>query len=152
MNYPRESPWLILPPDAHRVHPRRDAQARYEMMEDGRFFATIPSCEGLWADGDTLEATREQLQSVLEDWILIKARHGDRFPVIGGADINPQPAYAEPDKAGALGLDIPHEQLGCVSLSRVRLLCILRPVRQLRHLSNLFLGGRYLAACVPAIT
>ncbi len=42
-------------------------QARYELMEDGRFFADIPPCEGLWADGDTLEATREQLRSVLED-------------------------------------------------------------------------------------
>lgn len=49
--------------------------AHYEMMEDGRFFATIAPCAGLWADGDTLEQTREQLQSVLEDWILVKARH-----------------------------------------------------------------------------
>ena len=72
-------------------------EARYEMMEDGRFFAAIPSCEGLWADGDTLEGTREQLQDVLEDWILIKARHGDIFPVVAGVDINPRPAYAEAD-------------------------------------------------------
>ena len=72
-------------------------EAHYELMEDGRFFAVIPSCEGLWADGATLEGAREQLQEVLEDWILIKARHGDRFPVIAGVDINPQPAYAEAD-------------------------------------------------------
>ena len=72
-------------------------EARYELMEDGRFFAVIPHCEGLWADGDTLEAAREQLQDVLEDWILIKARHRDTFPVIAGVDINPQPAYAEAD-------------------------------------------------------
>ncbi len=70
-------------------------EARYELMEDGRFFAVIPPCTGLWADGDTLEGAREQLQDVLEDWILIKARHGDAFPVIAGVDINPQPAYAE---------------------------------------------------------
>jgi predicted RNase H-like HicB family nuclease len=74
-------------------------EARYELMEDGRFFATIPSCEGLWADGPTLEAARDELQDVLGDWVLIKARHGDRFPVIGGIDINPQPAYAETDQA-----------------------------------------------------
>ena len=71
--------------------------AHYEMMEDKRFFATIPACAGLWADGDSLEGAREQLQDVLEDWILIKARHGDAFPVIAGVDINPQPAYAEAD-------------------------------------------------------
>lgn len=72
-------------------------EARYELMEDGRFFAVVPACEGLWADGDTLEGAREQLQEVLEDWILIKARHSDAFPTIAGVDINPQPAYAEAD-------------------------------------------------------
>lgn len=72
-------------------------EAHYELMEDGRFFATVPSCKGLWADDGTLEGAREQLQDVLEDWILIKARHGDTFPVIAGVDINPQPAYAEAD-------------------------------------------------------
>jgi predicted RNase H-like HicB family nuclease len=72
-------------------------EAHYEMMEDGRFFATIPSCQGLWADGDTLEAAREALQEVLEDWILIRTRHGDALPVIAGLDLNPQPAYAEAD-------------------------------------------------------
>ena len=72
-------------------------EAHYELMEDGRFFATIPSCAGLWADGNTLEGAREQLQEVFEDWILIKARHGDAFPVIAGLDINPQSAYAEAD-------------------------------------------------------
>ena len=71
--------------------------ARYDLMEDGRFFAVIPCCEGLWADGDTLEGAREQLQEVLEDWILIKARHGDVFPVIAGVDIHPQAADAGAD-------------------------------------------------------
>jgi predicted RNase H-like HicB family nuclease len=72
-------------------------EAHYEVMEDGRIFATIAPCQGVWADGDTVEAARDELQSVLEDWILIKARHGDTFPLIGGVDINPQPAYAEAD-------------------------------------------------------
>ena len=72
-------------------------EAHYEVMENGRIFATIPPCKGVWADGDTVEAARDELQSVLEDWILIKARHGDAFPLIGGVDINPQPAYAEAD-------------------------------------------------------
>ena len=38
---------------------------------------------------------RINLASVLEDWILIKVRHGDEMPVIGGHDLNPMPAYAE---------------------------------------------------------
>ena len=74
--------------------------AHYEMMENGRFFATIPPLEGLWAEGATLEQSREELQSMLEDWIMIKLRFGDRdFPAINGIDLNPQPEYAETDQA-----------------------------------------------------
>ena len=71
--------------------------AKYELMENGRFFARIPECPGLWAEGPTLEECREELQSTLEDWIMIKLRHGDRFEVIEGVDINPQPDYVEAD-------------------------------------------------------
>src|SRR5216684_2830023 len=74
--------------------------AHYEMMENGHFFATIPPLEGLWAEGATLEQSREELQSMLEDWIMIKLRFGDRdFPAINGIDLNPQPEYAETDQA-----------------------------------------------------
>lgn len=72
--------------------------AKYELMENGRFFGSIPECQGLWAEGPTLEECREELQSTLEDWIMIKLRHGDQFEVIGGVDINPQPEYAEADQ------------------------------------------------------
>ena len=70
-------------------------EGHYELMEDGRFFAAIPSCEGLRADGEVLKGTREQLQDVLRDWILIKTRHGDVFPIIAGVDINSQAVDAE---------------------------------------------------------
>lgn len=71
--------------------------AQFERMEDGRWFGTIPLCPGLWADGDTQEKCREELESVLEDWILVKVRQGDTLPVIDGVDLNPQPLYAEAD-------------------------------------------------------
>ena len=71
--------------------------ARYELMENGRFFGSIPSCRGCWGEGATLEACRDDLQSALEDWILIKLRHGDQFEPIDGIDLNPQPEYAEAD-------------------------------------------------------
>ena len=71
--------------------------AEFEKMENGRYFGTIPQCQGLWADGDTVEATRETLREVLEDWILVKARFSDAMPVIDGVDINPQPVHAETD-------------------------------------------------------
>ena len=70
--------------------------AHYELMENGRFFATIPVLKGLWGEGLTLEACREELQSTLEDWIMLKVRFGDKdFPELGGIDINPKPEYAE---------------------------------------------------------
>lgn len=72
--------------------------AHYELMENARFFATVPPLEGLWAEGATLEESREELQSTLEDWIMIKLRLGDKdFPPLNGIDINPQPQYAEAD-------------------------------------------------------
>ncbi|GEM_PF-840559 len=71
--------------------------AHYELMENGRFFATIEPCKGLWAEGVTLEACRDELQSTLEDWIMVKLRHGDHFQVIDGVDINPRAEYAQAD-------------------------------------------------------
>jgi predicted RNase H-like HicB family nuclease len=69
--------------------------AQYEVMEDGRYFATIAQCSGLWAEGQTLEESRDALMSSLEDWLMVKMRHGDSFEVIDGVDINPKLEYAE---------------------------------------------------------
>ena len=71
--------------------------AEFEQMENERWFGAIPVCPGLWAEADSRETCRQQLQSTLEDWILIKVRHCDSMPVIADLDINPQPLYAEAD-------------------------------------------------------
>ena len=63
-------------------------EAHYELMENGRFFGSIPKCKGAWADGDTLEETRTELQSVLEDWILVGFKLGHKLPVIAGINLN----------------------------------------------------------------
>jgi predicted RNase H-like HicB family nuclease len=61
--------------------------AHYELMGNGRFFAIIPGLKGLWAEDATLEACREELQSTLEDWIMIKVRFGDQdLPVLNRSD------------------------------------------------------------------
>ena len=76
--------------------------AEFELMEDGRYFGTIPPCEGVWADGDTIEQTRETLREVLEDTIIVSYRHGLPIPVVEGWDINPKPLppeYAETHQA-----------------------------------------------------
>jgi hypothetical protein len=45
----------------------------------------------VWANADTLEACRDELQEVLEDWILIGVRLGHTLPVIDGISLNPAP-------------------------------------------------------------
>ncbi|MDP9254741.1 MAG: type II toxin-antitoxin system HicB family antitoxin [Verrucomicrobiota bacterium] len=72
--------------------------AHYELTENERFFATIPPLEGLWAEGVTLEGCREELQSTLEDWLMLGFRLGHEIPVVAGIDLNAKaPVHAEAD-------------------------------------------------------
>ena len=74
------------------------AQAHYELMENGRFFGSIPPCPGVWAEAATLEGCREELRTALEGWVLLGLQRGDALPVIAGLDLNPKvPAHAETD-------------------------------------------------------
>jgi predicted RNase H-like HicB family nuclease len=63
-------------------------KAHYELMEDGRFFATIPKCKGVWAEGKSLEKCREELRSTLEDWLLLGLQLGHTLPVLDGINLN----------------------------------------------------------------
>ncbi len=56
--------------------------ATYKILEDGSIFGEIPVVPGVWADADTLEARREELQEVLEDWLLLSIADHDPLPVI----------------------------------------------------------------------
>ena len=67
----------------------------FEEMEDGRWFGTIPPCECLWADGDTIEKCRDELESALEDWIIIRFKRDLDLPIIDGIDINQKTVHAE---------------------------------------------------------
>ena len=47
-------------------------RAKYEVLEeDGTFYGEIPGFDGVWADADTLEGCREELEEVLEGWIIL---------------------------------------------------------------------------------
>jgi len=64
-------------------------EAVVERLEDGTFFAKIPSCAGVWADGVNEEECLAVLQEVLEEWLLFKLRDGDKdIPLLGGVDLN----------------------------------------------------------------
>jgi predicted RNase H-like HicB family nuclease len=38
--------------------------------------------QGVWANADTLEACREELREVLEEWIILGLKMGHHIPVI----------------------------------------------------------------------
>ncbi len=52
--------------------------ARYKILKDGSYFGEIPTLNGVWANAKTLELCRHELQEVLEDWLLLKVRAGDK--------------------------------------------------------------------------
>ena len=74
-------------------------EAHYELMENGRYFGSIPSCRGAWGEGATLEEAREDLRAALESWIAVGLRHGHELPLVTGLDINVKAVaeYAEAD-------------------------------------------------------
>jgi predicted RNase H-like HicB family nuclease len=61
------------------------SKAKYEILpDDGTYYGRIPGFKGVWANAETLEGCRLELQSVLEDWILMAVRFNDRLPTING--------------------------------------------------------------------
>lgn len=63
-------------------------EAKYKLLEDGTFFGEIPSCPGVWSNKKSLEECREELQEVLEEWLIVKLRDRDPLPQLGGVDLN----------------------------------------------------------------
>jgi predicted RNase H-like HicB family nuclease len=57
-------------------------RATYEILSDGTFYGEITGFQGVYANAETLEACREQLQEVLEGWIVLGLRMGHSLPVV----------------------------------------------------------------------
>ena len=73
------------------------AQAVYDKLEDGTFAGRIPPCKGVIAFGKTLRECEDELHSTLEDWILVGLKLGHPLPVVGGIDLNREPARGQVD-------------------------------------------------------
>jgi predicted RNase H-like HicB family nuclease len=65
-------------------------QAKYEMLSDGTFYAEIPNLQGVYATAHSLEECREQLQDVLEGWIVLGLSLGHSLPTVDGIDLTPK--------------------------------------------------------------
>jgi predicted RNase H-like HicB family nuclease len=66
-------------------------QATYDKLEDATFVGRIPDCKGVIAFGDTLRECETELQSTLEDWILLGLKLGHPLPIISNIDLNKEP-------------------------------------------------------------
>ncbi len=64
------------------------AGAIMEQMENGHCFASIPQFPGVWSEAKTTEKCRVELAEVLEEWVILSLKRGDRLPVIGNYDLN----------------------------------------------------------------
>ena len=63
-------------------------RATYEILEDdGSFSGSIPGLEGVWANASTLEACREELEEVLEDWLMLSLARNLPIPAMGGIEL-----------------------------------------------------------------
>ena len=64
-------------------------RAHYEILsDDGSYYGEIPGFEGVFANAETLEACREQLEEVLEDWILLGISEHHSLPVVEQMDLS----------------------------------------------------------------
>ncbi len=64
-------------------------RAKYEMLsDDGAFYGEIPGFQGVYANADTLEACRDELEAVLEGWILFRVSRNLVLPVVDNIDLS----------------------------------------------------------------
>ena len=66
--------------------------AKYEILEDGEYYGEIPGFQGVWAQASNLETCREELQSGLEDWLVLGLRMGHKIPAVAGIQLLPAEA------------------------------------------------------------
>ncbi len=63
-------------------------RAKYEILpDDVSFYGEIPGFEGVYANATTLEACREELEEVLEEWILLGVARNVPLPVVEGIEL-----------------------------------------------------------------
>jgi len=62
-------------------------RAAYEVLSDGAIYGEIPGFQGVYANAETHEACRQELQEVLEGWIVLGLRLGHILPVVDDIEL-----------------------------------------------------------------
>ena len=65
--------------------------ATYEILDDQMFYGEIVGFQGVYANADTLEQCREELQSVLEGWSILGLRMDQPLPEVDGLCLDSVP-------------------------------------------------------------
>ena len=59
--------------------------AKYEILaDDGMYYGSIPEFNGVYAYTKTLESCREELEEVLEEWVLFRVSKNLSLPIVAG--------------------------------------------------------------------
>jgi predicted RNase H-like HicB family nuclease len=63
-------------------------RAHYEILEDdGSYYGEIPDFDGVFANAETLEKCREELEEVLEEWVLFRVSRNLPLPTVDGIEL-----------------------------------------------------------------
>jgi predicted RNase H-like HicB family nuclease len=63
-------------------------RARYEILAaDDSYYGEIPGFKGVYANAASLEACREELREVLEEWILFRVSRNLPLPIVDGREL-----------------------------------------------------------------
>jgi predicted RNase H-like HicB family nuclease len=62
--------------------------AKYEILQDdGTYYGEIKECPGVYSNAATLENCRDELEEVLEEWILFRVYKNLEIPAIENIEI-----------------------------------------------------------------
>ena len=59
-------------------------RAHYEKLIDGSYYGEIDGFEGVYANSKSLEVCRDELQEVLEEWLLFRVSRNLPVPIVDG--------------------------------------------------------------------
>jgi len=63
-------------------------KAKYEILsDDNTFYGEIPGFNGVYANTATLEACRDELEEVLEEWIFLRISRSLPLPKVEGLEL-----------------------------------------------------------------
>jgi predicted RNase H-like HicB family nuclease len=72
--------------------------AKFELLEDdGSVYGWVPVLPGVWANSETIEGCRRELEEIASEWILLAFAEDDALPVIDGVELVIEHQYMKRD-------------------------------------------------------